>query len=82
MKNGFKRKPDSKAFIYSNKGLLRITRCQAIEIFAEKQQVKWLAHSVRMKNDALQKLSLFMTTTKKNYMIGNGPAAVLEITPR
>ena len=80
MKNGFKRKPDSKAFMYSNKGPLRITRCQSIEIFAEKQQVKWLAHSVRMKNYALQKLSLFMTTTKKNYMIGYGPAAVLEIT--
>ena len=29
--------------------------------------VKWLAHCVRMENDALQKLSLFMTTTKKNY---------------
>ena len=82
MKNGFKRKPDSKAFIYSNKDLLRITGCQSIDIFAEKQQVKWLAHSVRMENDALQKLSLFMTTTKKHYMIGNGPAAVLEITPR
>lgn len=67
VKNGFKRKPDSKAFIYSNKDLLRITGCQSIDIFAEKQQAKWLAHCVRMENDALQKLSLFMTTTKKNY---------------
>ena len=47
--------------------VLRITECQSIEIFAEKQQVKWLAHCVRMENDALQKFSLFMTTTKKNY---------------
>ena len=39
-------------------------------------------HIVSMENDALQKLSLFMTTTKKNYKIGNGPAAVLEISPR
>ena len=47
---GFKRKPDSKLFIYSNKDLLRITGCQSIEFFAEKQQVKWLAHCVRIQN--------------------------------
>ena len=67
VKNGFKRKADSKAFIYSNKDLLRITGFQSIQFFSEKQLVKWLAHCVRMENDALQKLSLFMITTKKNY---------------
>ena len=49
VKNGFKRKPDSKAFMYSNKDLLPITGCQSIKIFDEKQQVKWLAHSVNGK---------------------------------
>ena len=66
LKNGFKRKPDSKSFIYSNKDPLRITGCKSVQIFPEKQQVKW-TYCVRMENDALQKLSFFMTTTKKNY---------------
>ena len=70
VKNGFKRKPDSlkhSSTQTKTHNVLRITECQSIEIFAEKLQVKWLAHCVRMENDALQKFSLFMTTTKKNY---------------
>ena len=70
--------------------VLRITECQSIEIFAEKQQVKWLAHCVRMENDALQKFSLYdynkeklqISMVKNRVKIGNGPATVLEISPR
>ena len=62
VKNGFKRKPDSKAFIYSNKDLLCITGCQSIEIFV---------------------ISLYDYNEEKlQIKIGNGPAAVLEISPR
>lgn len=37
--NGFKLKPDSNAFIYSNQDLLKITECQSIVFFAERQQL-------------------------------------------
>ena len=55
-------------FVYSNEELLRTTGWQSIAIFAERIQSKWLAHCIRMKNDALQEISLFMIPSKKNFM--------------
>ena len=51
-----------------------IDNSEAIKLEAKKiesqktnEQLKWLAHCVRMENDALQKISLFMIPSKKYY---------------
>ena len=67
VKGGFRRKPNSMAFVYSNADLLKMMGCMSIDRFAERQQLKWLAHCVRMENDALQKISLFMIPSRKYH---------------
>ena len=53
--------------MYTNQDILRITGCMSISRFAEKQQLKWLAHCVRMENDELQKITLFTIPTKPYF---------------
>ena len=48
------------AFIYSNKEIHEITGTESIEIFVEKQHLKWLAHVIRMDNSSFEKQTLFM----------------------
>ena len=36
-------------------------------MYAERQQLKWLAYCVLLEDNALQKITLFMDPTNKNY---------------
>ena len=60
--------------VYSNEDLLRITGCQSISVYAQRQQLKWLAHCIRMENNALQKITLFMNPTKEKLSINKEPS--------
>ena len=66
VKNGVKRR-ETDGYLYTNEDLSRITGCMSIERFAERQQLRWLAHCIRMENISLQKTTLFMIPTKAYY---------------
>ena len=66
IKGGFRRRENGH-YYYTNVDLRRIIGVMSIERYAERQQLKWIAHCIRMENDTLQKLSLFMIPSKKYY---------------
>ena len=48
------------AYIYTNADILCICKTESISNFVMKQQLKWLAHVIRMDNSTLEKQTLFM----------------------
>ena len=47
-------------YVYTNEDIFKITNCEPLKMFQEKQHLNWLAHCIRMENDCLQKQTLFM----------------------
>ena len=50
--------------MYSNKEIHKITGTKCIQIFVEKQHLKWIAHVIRMENNSFEKQTLFMEGEK------------------
>ena len=59
VRGGFKRKPDTFAFMKSNEELLAICKTESIEKFIAKQQRRYLAHIIRREDDSLVKTLTF-----------------------
>ena len=55
-------------YIYSNKDIHEITGTKSIEIFVEKQHLKWIAHIIRMDNSSFEKQTLFMEGGKDIWL--------------
>ena len=59
VRGGFKRKPDSFAFMKSNEELLVVCKTESIEKFIAKLQRRYLAHIIRREDDSLVKTLTF-----------------------
>lgn len=51
------------AYKYTNSDIHQICGTETIQTFVELQQLKWIAHVIRMDNSALEKQTLFMEGT-------------------
>ena len=49
------------AYVYTNQDIYRITGCEPLWEYQEKQHLQWLAHVIRMPNSTLQKQTLFLS---------------------
>ena len=61
-RDGFKRKPDSNAFKYTNEKLYEIGRTRPLSEYIAKQQNAYLAHVIREADVTMTKHMLFETT--------------------
>lgn len=59
VRGGFKRKPDSFAFMKSNEELLVVCKTESIDKFIAKLQRRYLAHIIRREDDSLVKTLTF-----------------------
>ena len=69
LRGGFRRKPDSYAYVLTNHQVHSILKAETISKFISRQRLRWIAHVVRMENDKPQKQLLFVAPKKHTTSI-------------
>jgi len=59
VRGGFRRKPDSWAYILTNTNLIEMCKTESIESFIERQKQRFLAHIIRMPDKSITKRIIF-----------------------